>query len=155
MPDYAYVATALGVAVAITVTLRAAPFAIKSALKNSPLGADLGRWLPLGAVTILATYCLGSIKLSGPSHGLPELAGVFTTVAYICGGAMRVGICAREPSSASRCGPASSPRSRSARSRGASRVASSSVALNTAFAHDQEQLQAAPDPGESSSRPST
>lgn len=47
-------ATALGVAVAITFTLRAVPFAMKGALRGSALLADVGRWMPLGAISILA-----------------------------------------------------------------------------------------------------
>ncbi len=80
MPDPVYVATALGVSVAITVTLRAAPFALKSVLKESALLADIGRWMPLGAITVLAIYCLSGI-VTAPRHGVPELAGVAVTVA--------------------------------------------------------------------------
>lgn len=76
-----YVAVALAVAVGITVTLRASSFALKGMLKDSPLLVDLGRWMPLGAITILALYCLSSIEFDGPNHGLPELAGVAATVA--------------------------------------------------------------------------
>ena len=83
MRDYTCIATALAVAVAvaITVTLRATPFVIKSALKESALVTDIGRWMPLGAVTILAVYCLAEIRVSGPSHSLAELTGVAATVA--------------------------------------------------------------------------
>ncbi len=35
----------------------------------------------VGAITILAVYCLASIDTSGPHHGAPELAGVAVTVA--------------------------------------------------------------------------
>jgi branched-subunit amino acid transport protein AzlD len=80
MPDPAYIATALGVAVAITVALRALPFLLKSAMAGSALLADIGRWMPLGAVTILALYCLSTIDLTRGPHGLPELAGVAATV---------------------------------------------------------------------------
>jgi branched-subunit amino acid transport protein AzlD len=81
VPDPGYVATALAVAVAITVALRAVPFALKHSLGSSALLADIGRWMPLGAVTVLAVYCLAQIDLTVPTHGAPELAGVAVTVA--------------------------------------------------------------------------
>lgn len=80
MPEPTYVAAALTVAVGITVTLRALPFLAKSALSDSPLLADLGRWMPLGAVSILAIYCLARIDLSTPTHAGGPLAGVVVTV---------------------------------------------------------------------------
>ncbi|GAB3047545.1 AzlD domain-containing protein [Intrasporangium mesophilum] len=80
MSEPAYVATALAVAVAITVTLRAAPFAMKRVLRDSVLLADLGRWMPLGAVTVLALYCLLSIDLTRPGHDLSRVAAVVATV---------------------------------------------------------------------------
>jgi branched chain amino acid efflux pump len=61
--------TALAVAVSITGALRTIPFIAKSAIKDSPLVADLGSWMPLGAVTILAVYCLLRIDMTGPTHG--------------------------------------------------------------------------------------
>jgi hypothetical protein len=36
--------------------------------------------MPLGAVTILAVYCLSLIDLTGPTHGAGPLAGVAATV---------------------------------------------------------------------------
>jgi branched-subunit amino acid transport protein AzlD len=81
MADGTYIATALAVAVAITSALRAAPFALKAALRDSDLVTDIGRWMPLGAVSILAVYCLSSIDASGAGHGIPELTGVAVTVA--------------------------------------------------------------------------
>lgn len=79
MPDSSYVVTALAIAVSITVALRAAPFIARSGVKDSPLLADLGRWMPLGAVTILAVYCLSLIDVAGPGHGAGPLAGVAVT----------------------------------------------------------------------------
>ena len=43
--------------------------------------ADIGRWMPLGAVAVLAVYCLAQIDLTAPDPGLPELAGVAVTAA--------------------------------------------------------------------------
>ena len=81
MADGTYIATALAAAVAITFALRAAPFALKAALRDSRLVTDIGRWMPLGAVSILAAYCLSSIDVSGADHGIPELTGVAVPVA--------------------------------------------------------------------------
>ncbi|GAA4964666.1 branched-chain amino acid transporter permease [Kineococcus glutinatus] len=79
--DPGYAVTAVAVVVAITVTLRALPFAVRGALSGSALLADLGRWMPLGAVAILAAYCLSGVDLTAGSHGLDELVGVAVTVA--------------------------------------------------------------------------
>jgi branched-subunit amino acid transport protein AzlD len=80
MPEPAYVAAALGVAVAVTVTLRAVPFGMRSALRDSPLVDSLGQWMPLGAITILAVYCLSSVDLGRPPYGADELVAVAATV---------------------------------------------------------------------------
>jgi branched-subunit amino acid transport protein AzlD len=50
-------------------------------LKNSALLADVGRWMPLGAITILTVYCLAAIEITQQPHGIPELTGVAVTVA--------------------------------------------------------------------------
>ena len=49
-------------------------------MNDSALVADIGRWMPLGAITILAIYCLTTINVAGPTHGIPELIGVAATV---------------------------------------------------------------------------
>ncbi len=79
--DPGYTALALTVAVAITFTLRAIPFAMKSALRDSALLADVGRWMPLGAISILAVYCLAGLHLTDPGRAVPQLAGLAVTVA--------------------------------------------------------------------------
>jgi branched-subunit amino acid transport protein AzlD len=43
--------------------------------------ADLGRWMPLGAVAILACYCLSRIDPTAPGHGVPQVVGLVVTVA--------------------------------------------------------------------------
>jgi branched-subunit amino acid transport protein AzlD len=75
-----YLAATLAAAVAITVALRAIPFAVKNALRDSALIADVGRWMPLGAITILVVYALGSIDVVNWANGMPEFAGVVVTV---------------------------------------------------------------------------
>ena len=80
MPDYPYIVAALAVAVAITVALRTAPFLIKNTIDESPLLIDVGRWMPPGAIAILACYCLTRIDYLSANHGLPEIVGVVMTV---------------------------------------------------------------------------
>jgi branched-subunit amino acid transport protein AzlD len=53
-------------------------------VKQSALLADVGRWMPLGAITILAIYCLSAINITAPPYGLPELTGVTITAAMHC-----------------------------------------------------------------------
>jgi branched-subunit amino acid transport protein AzlD len=80
MPDYPYIAGALAVAIAITVALRVTPFVVKNAIDQAPLLIDVGRWMPLGAIAILACYCLTRIDYLGTNHGLPQLIAVAVTV---------------------------------------------------------------------------
>lgn len=80
MVDYWYVAASLAVAVGITFSLRAVPFVVRSRLRESALLDALGKWMPLGAVAILAVYALSSIDLGTSAHGVPQVAGVVTTV---------------------------------------------------------------------------
>jgi branched-subunit amino acid transport protein AzlD len=80
MHDYLYIAGALAVAVAITVALRATPFVVKNTIDESTLLIDVGRWMPLGAIAILACYCLTRIDYLGINHGLPQLIAVAVTV---------------------------------------------------------------------------
>lgn len=80
MPEMSYLVAGIAVAAAITFALRLAPFALASALRDSPLLADFGRWMPAGAVIILATYCLAQVDYAAPAHGIPELIGVAATI---------------------------------------------------------------------------
>lgn len=80
MPDLAYVTVALAVAVGITVALRTLPFLLKGIVADSALLADLGRWMPLGAMAILALYCVTTIDLTHPQQALSPIAGLTTTV---------------------------------------------------------------------------
>jgi branched-subunit amino acid transport protein AzlD len=81
VPDFTYIAPALAVAVGITVTLRAVPFGMKNALNESALLVDIGQWMPLGAITILAVYCLAGVDTTKPPYDIPEVTGVTITVA--------------------------------------------------------------------------
>jgi branched-subunit amino acid transport protein AzlD len=78
--SYLYIAGALAVAVVITVALRATPFVVKNTIDQAPLLIDLGRWMPLGAIAILACYCLTRIDYLDNNHGLPQLSAVAVTV---------------------------------------------------------------------------
>jgi branched-subunit amino acid transport protein AzlD len=81
VPDAGYIAAALAIAVVITVSLRAIPFGLRALLRESALVDNLGRWMPLGAVAILAVYCLAGIGASGvPGEAVGELSGVAVTV---------------------------------------------------------------------------
>lgn len=81
MPEPGYLALALAVAVAITVSLRALPFLLKKPIEGSALLADLGRWLPLGAIGILAVYCVSRIDVAAAAHGVPQVAAIAATAA--------------------------------------------------------------------------
>jgi len=76
-----YLAEALAAAVAITVALRAIPFAVKNAMRESALITDVGRWMPVGAITILVVYALSSIDVVNWPNGIPEFTGLVVTVA--------------------------------------------------------------------------
>jgi branched-subunit amino acid transport protein AzlD len=80
VPDPRYTAGVLAVCVGITVTLRAVPFIARGALKDLPAATALGRWLPFGAVSILAAYCLTRIDLGSVATAAGPLAGLLVTV---------------------------------------------------------------------------
>ncbi|GAB3132548.1 AzlD domain-containing protein [Tsukamurella serpentis] len=80
MASTGYLLAGVAVAAAITFALRLAPFALASVLRDSPLLTDLGRWMPAGAVMVLAVYCMAQVDYSAPGHGVPQLAGVAATV---------------------------------------------------------------------------
>ena len=74
-----YAVTAIAVAVGITVSLRALPFAMRTALKQSAVLADIGRSMPLGALIILAASRLAAINLTTSPAGVSQMAGVAVT----------------------------------------------------------------------------
>lgn len=81
MPSVGYLLAGVAVAAGITFALRLAPFGLATVLRDSPLLADLGRWMPAGAVTVLAAYCIAQVDFGAPAHGIPQLAGVAATAA--------------------------------------------------------------------------
>ncbi len=80
MPSTGYIVAAIAVAAAVTVALRAAPFALPPNMRNAPVTVFLRRAMPAGAVLILAVYCLMAIDLSGPRNGVPEMVGAAVTI---------------------------------------------------------------------------
>jgi branched-subunit amino acid transport protein AzlD len=80
VPDAGYLLAVIGVAAAITLALRAAPFAMVSALRSSRLVADLGRHLPAGIMIILVIYLLRDVPLDDARPGLRYLAAIAVTV---------------------------------------------------------------------------
>jgi branched-subunit amino acid transport protein AzlD len=80
VPSAGYLIAVVAVAAAITVALRAAPFAMTARLRSSALIADLGRQLPAGVMIILVVHLLGDVPLDHPLLGLRELVPVAVTV---------------------------------------------------------------------------
>lgn len=80
MPDNLYYLSAILVAAAITFCLRALPFGMKAALAESRLLISLARWIPLGAMVILALYGLAQLDFSSPALALPGLLAALVTV---------------------------------------------------------------------------
>ncbi len=81
MPSTGYLLAGIAIAAVITVGLRLAPFGLATVLRDSPLLADFGKWMPAGAVVVLAVYCMAQVDYAAPAHGLPQVAGVAATVA--------------------------------------------------------------------------
>lgn len=80
MPETGYLIGVVTVAAAVTVTLRAAPFAAMSTLRSSPLVAYLGRHLPAGVMVILVIYLLRDMAWTQPLIGIREVVAVGVTV---------------------------------------------------------------------------
>jgi branched-subunit amino acid transport protein AzlD len=76
-----YLVAVVAVAAAITIALRAAPFAMTATLRSSALVADLGRRLPAGIMIILVVHLLRDVPLDSAPAGLRELVPVAVTVA--------------------------------------------------------------------------
>jgi branched-subunit amino acid transport protein AzlD len=80
VPETGYLIGVVAVAAAVTVTLRAAPFAAMSTLRSSPLIAYLDRHLPAGVMVILVIYLLRDVAWTRPLIGVREVAAVAVTV---------------------------------------------------------------------------
>lgn len=76
-----YLLGAVAVCAAVTFGLRALPFAAVDTLRRVPMVENIGRWMPAGAVLILAIYGLHGIEASTSTHGIAELSGVAVVIA--------------------------------------------------------------------------
>ena len=79
MPDNSYILLAIATAAAITLGLRALPFMLKNAIKDSPLLLALNRAMPLGIMVILVVYCLAAIDLADPALAIAQLIACVVT----------------------------------------------------------------------------
>lgn len=77
IPGAIYVCAALLVICAVTVALRAAPFAALAMLRGSALVRFLGETMPAGVMVILVMYTL---RKTGSASWLPALLGLVATV---------------------------------------------------------------------------
>lgn len=81
MPDPGYIAAVLATVFAITLALRAVPFAVLGPLRDSRLVASLALWMPAGLLAILAASTLRGTIAADPSAVGFALAAVGVTVA--------------------------------------------------------------------------
>ena len=80
MPDVGYVAAALGVFLAVTFALRAAPFLVVERLRESRAVAWLGARMPVGIMVILVIYTLREPAGTTAPRGLVEAVALAVTV---------------------------------------------------------------------------
>lgn len=80
MPDNSYILLAVGTAVLITFILRALPFVLKNAIKDSPLLLALNGWMPLGIMVILVIYCLAAIEPANSRLALAQILAALVTL---------------------------------------------------------------------------
>lgn len=79
MPDNSYILLAIATAAIVTLALRALPFVLKNAIKDSPLLLALNRAMPLGIMVILVVYCLAAIDLADPPLATAQLIACLVT----------------------------------------------------------------------------
>lgn len=81
MPSLSYMLLAVGTAAGVTFLLRALPFVLKNAIKDSPLLHALNGWMPLGIMVILVVYCLANINLANSQLATAQLVATAVTFA--------------------------------------------------------------------------
>ncbi|WP_040840612.1 branched-chain amino acid transporter permease [Nocardia brevicatena] len=81
MPDIGYLLAVLLIAFAITLTLRAVPFAVLHRVGGSPLARALSSWMPVGILAILAATSLRDAATTGSGSVLPATIAVVVTAA--------------------------------------------------------------------------
>lgn len=68
MTETGYLLAAIAVSGAVTLALRALPFAILKPLRRSRLVRDIGRWMPAGLMVILVVAMLREEVLARPGE---------------------------------------------------------------------------------------
>jgi branched-subunit amino acid transport protein AzlD len=76
-----YLILVILVMTAATLVTRATPFMLLRKRADHPLLIFLGKYTPAAIMTILVIYSLGSVDLSAPPHGAPELIAALLTLA--------------------------------------------------------------------------
>lgn len=79
MPDWSYFLAVVAISGAVTVGLRAIPFAALAPLRESSFVRHIGFWMPAGILTILALSTLGTAAEDG--HVVAALVAAVVTVA--------------------------------------------------------------------------
>lgn len=82
MPSTGYLIAAILISGAITLALRAIPFAILKPLRKSRFVQKMGLWMPAGILVILAVLTIESVITDHPSHwwAVPISAAVTVAV---------------------------------------------------------------------------
>ena len=80
MSGLTYLIMVILVMTAATFLTRATPFLLLRKRADHPLLIFLGRYIPAAIMTILVIYSLGSVQLSEPPHGAPELIAALLTL---------------------------------------------------------------------------
>jgi branched-subunit amino acid transport protein AzlD len=79
MPDARYLIAAVAVSAAVTLALRALPFAALAPLRTSSTVRYLSTRMPAGIMVILVVYCLRDLPLAQP-RVLAPLAALAVTI---------------------------------------------------------------------------
>ena len=80
MSGLTYLLLVILVMTAATFLTRATPFMLLRKRADHPLLLFLGRYTPAAIMTILVIYSLGSVEISRPPYGAPELIAALLTL---------------------------------------------------------------------------
>ncbi|MDU0478610.1 AzlD domain-containing protein [Staphylococcus chromogenes] len=80
MANAGYVLAAVAIAGLVTFALRLTPFLVKQRLYGSAFMEDLGRWMPTGAMVILAMYVLAGVDWKDSQSAQAYGAGLAVTI---------------------------------------------------------------------------
>lgn len=81
MNELEYLLLVMATMMLATFATRATPFLLLGRRADHPLLEFLGRYTPPAIMTILVIYSLGSVDLTSPPHGAPELIASLLTLA--------------------------------------------------------------------------